>query len=117
MKSFVISLSVLSVIIAAIVLNCIYINNVTDSLIFMTENLTKEEESIKQLSEKWDKEKFCVCISTTHRATDDVEKNIEILKTKIEKSNFDDFEEYKKMLIIALEEVKKVEEVSLNAIF
>ena len=63
MKSFVISLSVLSVIVGAIVLNCIYINNVTDSLISMTENLTKEEESIKQLSEKWDKEKFCVCIS------------------------------------------------------
>ena len=46
MKSFIISLSVLSVIIGAIVLNCIYINNVTDSLIFMAENLTKEEESI-----------------------------------------------------------------------
>ena len=116
MKSFLISLGVLLCVIALIIVNCIYINGVTDKLAKATENLT-QGTGIDELCAIWEHEKFAVCLSTTHRATDDVEKYIQILKTKVENSSFDDFEEHKKMLLIAIEEIKKTEEVSLNAIF
>ncbi len=117
MKAFVISLCSVGILISIIIFNSIYINNVTDNLTEAAEKLTiYDSEGLKEFSDYWYKHEHKICISTQHNDVDNVTITLTVLEEKCKNGDEDGFYEYKALLILYIDEIRKKEKVHFDNI-
>lgn len=117
MKILTISFSTLILVFALVVWNFFLINNIYE---YMTKEVTalKEDsyESIASLIQYWNKKRILISLSIPHRVSDELEKNLIIMKAKIEHQSIYEFEEARYSLLNSLEEMKVHAGISLDTV-
>ena len=116
MKAFVVSVIVLSLMLAMTIANAIYINNVTEYFITEAESLSPRKESVAEYTQKWEKHLPVIKISTSHKETHRIDETLEVLMAKAENGICTEFEEGRALLIEYLNQIKDDEQVSLDSI-
>ena len=67
---------------------------------------TESMNEMTSLVNFWDKRKIFVCLSIPHRISDELEKNLQLFKTKVFFNTKYDFEETRQLLLNSIEEMK-----------
>lgn len=118
MKAFLISISVFLVMCSIVIWNSIYISNITDELTQLTEKITNVSnfDQFKTLEDYWDKHKLILSISIPHDETDEMEKQLLLLKTKFE-SNSLSLQETKTLVLKAIEEIRVHGTLNIDNVF
>lgn len=117
MKSFIISLCAVMLLVGMVIINGIFVGNVTNELLDEAENLTPEsEEEFSSLYEYWKKNEGIICFSVSHKDVDNVNIALSVLKEKYENGDMAGFYEYKSLLSSYIEEIKNKERVHIHNI-
>ena len=108
MKTFVFSTIALAILCAIVIWNCFYIKDVCNELSEQADNINSisDAEEVDKLEELWEKNKFLICISVPHKETDELERNLILLKTKIKTQNEMEFKETLSLVLWSIDEIK-----------
>ncbi|MBQ9743786.1 MAG: hypothetical protein IJW19_01535 [Clostridia bacterium] len=120
MKSFVISILTLAIICGVIIWNYVYINKIYDYMNETVNALECNEVSAIKVDELWSfwkKKSIVIAISIPHRVSDDLERNLVILRTKLKEGSNYEFEESKSLVLNSIEEMRIHAGASLDSIF
>lgn len=118
MKAFVISCCSLLLIFALIIVNYFYINNIYKYMLNEASAITTDNtEKIISLIDYWNKRKIAISLSIPHRISDELERNLQLLKIKVLGETKSDFEETKQLLLYSIEEMKIHAGISVDALF
>ncbi|MBE6674784.1 MAG: DUF4363 family protein [Ruminococcaceae bacterium] len=116
MKAFVISLVVLTLILAATIFNSIYIFDVTSSLIDCAESLKIDDDSVFAFKEKWEKVQFLIRLSSSHKETHRIDEVLGVLEEKVNNKTENGFVEERALLIEYITQIQEDEKVSIDSI-
>lgn len=117
MKAFIVSIISTSVLVLMVILNGIYVGNVTKNLSEMTSNLKiDEEKGLADLEEYWEKNESIICFSVSHKDVDNVNIAIEVLRGKYESGDMAGFYEYKSLLSLYIQEIHDKERIHIHNI-
>lgn len=120
MKSFVISIVTLLLVFGVIIWNFFYINNIYAYMSETVTELSQDEASkikVDILWESWKKKGVLIALSVPHRISDDIEKNLTILRSRVHEGSKSDFLEAKELLLNSIEEMRIHAGASLDSIF
>ena len=117
MKSLIFSLCALILLVGIIILNGVYIKNVTTDL----ENLAKkitwgDMESIDAFKVSWEENEHKICLSVSHKDIDNVNIAVSVLEEKQKTGEKDAFYEYRALLLEYVTEIKNKERVHIDNI-
>ena len=117
MKSLIFSLCALILLVGIIILNGVYIKNVTTDL----ENLAKkiawqDMESIDAFKASWEENEHKICLSVSHKDIDNVNIAVSVLEEKQKTGEKDAFYEYRALLLGYVTEIKNKERVHIDNI-
>lgn len=115
MKSFVFSICALAFIIVLVICNTIYVNKSTESLIKKIESIDYQKNA-QPIIDAWEKDKFILCFSVTHKETDKIEESIYLLDKYIREENFQMASTTKFLLINYIEQIRDHEKLTINNI-
>ncbi len=117
MKGFIISVCIIAVIFALIIVNSIYIINVTDNLIDKVNLLDSNSYIVmKEIMELWEKNSFIICLSSSTKETDKIEDMLSALEAMYEAGSFLGLDEKKALLINYIRLINTHEKVSIDNI-
>ncbi|MBO5313442.1 MAG: DUF4363 family protein [Clostridia bacterium] len=116
MKAFIVSVCVLTVIIALSIFNSVYINNVTSTLLQEAEFIEMTVESVSRFKELWSEHEPFIRLSSSHKETHRIDEVISVLMSKAEDSVQSGFDEERALLIEYLTQIKEDETVSFDSI-
>ena len=117
MKSFWLALSAIIVLIILVIVNGIYISNVTRNLEKMANELMpNDENAISLLEEYWKKQEGMICFAVSHNDVDEVNIAIDVLLEKCRSGEADGFYEYKARLVNSIIEIRNKERVHIHNI-
>ena len=120
MKSFVISIVTLLLVFGVIIWNFFYINNIYAYMSEVVTELHQDEESkikVEELWKSWKKKSVLIALSVPHRISDELERNLTILKSRVQEGSKSDFLEAKELLLNSIEEMRIHAGASLDSIF
>ncbi len=118
MKSFYIALCVLILLVATIVLNCIYINNVSNRILFAIEEIKKAEINgskaiIDELDRLWNEEMIKISMSVGYITINKIDDTISSLKVACDEESQYDFYNHISILENAVSELSRLENFSV----
>lgn len=117
MKAFIVSIICSGLLVIMVIVNGIYVNNVTSKLDEIAQNLTiSSQDELNEFEEYWKKNESIICFSVSHKDVDNVNIAIEVLKGKYESGDMTGFHEYKSLLILYIEEIRNKERVHIHNI-
>lgn len=117
MKSLIFSLCALILLVGVIILNGIYIKNVTSDLEDIAERIAWQDmESIEAFKELWEENEHKICLSVSHKDIDNVNIAISVLEEKGESNEKDSFYEYRALLLEYVKEIRNKERVHIDNI-
>ena len=117
MKAFVVSIISTSLLVLMVILNGIYVVNVTKKLDEMANELKIDSQlEFDELEAYWKKNEGIICFSVSHNDVDNVNTAIEVLRGKYESGDTSGFYEYKSLLILYIEEIKDKERMHIHNI-
>ena len=119
MKSFVISIVAVLILFLGVILKSLYVRNICERLeddINDIEGIFSSEK-VDEVIRLWDENKFLISLSVPHKQTDDVEKNLILLKEKTKILNPIDFYETKALLLNSVNELSNHGAISADNIF
>ncbi len=117
MKAFIISILAILIALLLVILNCVYIVSVSSELEKLARELEFDDyESLVEFEEYWQRHYFFICLSSVHEKTDKIEECIAVLKDKYLFMEEDGFFEYRSLLLHYIDEIKKVQELSVDTI-
>ena len=118
MKAFVLAISSILVLILLVIINGIYVSNVTEKLDSLASELKIDDSSdLEELEKYWKKHESIICLSILHKDVDNLNIAIDVLKSKQENGEASGFYEYKAMLLNYIEEIKNKDRVHFHNIF
>ena len=120
MKAFIISIVTLLLVFGVIIWNFFYIINIYEYMSQTVTGLEPDEASRKSVDEVWNtwrKKSIIIAISIPHRISDELEKNLIILKSKVYEGTNMGFEESKQLLLNSIEEMRIHAGASIDSIF
>jgi hypothetical protein len=74
-------------------------------------------DKVTALLDYWNKRRIFISLSVPHRISDELEKNLQLLKTKVMNETKSDFEEIKQLLLNSIEELRIHAGISADALF
>ena len=117
MKSLIFSLCALILLVGIIILNGVYIKNVTSELGEIAVSISwQDEASIENFKALWEKNEHIICLSVSHKDIDNVNIAISVLEEKIKSGEKDAFYEYRALLLGYVAEIKNKERVHIDNI-
>lgn len=121
MKTFYVSIILFFSMVVIIVVNAIYINNVTNSLQALTLQLSDTSDQycdikLKNLSDHWEKNKEIIGLSTNAIDINRISDHISQLKASTKSGETVDFEIAKQMLLNSIERIRHLEKITLSNI-
>ena len=117
MKSLIFSLCALILLVGVIILNGIYIKNVTSDLEDIAERIAwRDMESIESFKELWEENEHKICLSVSHKDIDNVNIAISVLEEKEKTGEKDSFYEYRALLLEYVKEIRNKERVHIDNI-
>ena len=116
MKAFVISTIVLILILLLAIFNSIYIYNVTNSLIAEADELSINDESVKEYKKRWETLQPFIKITSSHKETHRIDEVLGVLAAKAKGKISSGFEEEKSLLIEYLIQIQEDERVTFDSI-
>lgn len=116
MKAFVISLSILILMVALTVLNSVCIVNITNSLIKEAEMLEVDAHSVSSFAKKWERSQLLIKLSSSHKETHRIDEVLEVLTEKARNKTENGFWEERALLIEYIIQIREDETVSLDSI-
>ncbi len=120
MKSFVISIVTLLLVFGVIIWNFFYINNIYAYMSEAVTELRQDEASkieVDKLWKNWKKKSTIIALSIPHRISDELEKNLTVLRSRVYEGSKSDFLEAKELLLNSIEEMRIHAGASLDSIF
>ncbi|MBQ8392407.1 MAG: hypothetical protein IJX51_01415 [Clostridia bacterium] len=120
MKSFAISILTLAIICGVIIWNYAYINKIYNYMNETVNSLECNEVSAAKAEELWrfwKKKNIVIALSIPHRVSDELERNLVVLRTKLKNGSNYEFEESKSLVLNSIEEMRIHAEASLDSIF
>lgn len=119
MKAFLSSALALILLCALVIWNGIFISDVTRDMKGHAEKIDSIEDisELEKLEELWEKNKFIICISVPHRETDELEKNLQILRTKLENKTDTELAETVSLTVKAIDEIEIHGALSIDTVF
>ena len=119
MKSFLLSLSALILLCLVVFLNTLFVSKVSYDMQEMVNKIKSSptEESIKELEDTWNSKRTLISISVPHKETDDLDKNILILRSKFENGEDNGMNEIISLISYAIDELKVHGTISFDNIF
>lgn len=119
MKTFYVSIILFFSMVVIIVVNAIYINNVTNSLQALTLQLSDTSDQhcdikLKNLSNHWEKNKKIISLSANAIDINKISDYISQLKASAKSEETVDFEIAKQMLINSIERIRHLEKITLS---
>lgn len=117
MRASIIAVTVLLLLLLIIICNGIYINFITGDLLNEIKGLNpSDEKALNDAYEHWEKHHFYICLSSPHEKTDKIEEAFLVLLEKAKAGESDAFYEYKALLLNYIEEIRRIQAVSLDSI-
>ena len=117
MKASIVSLCVLFSLIVVITLNGFYINRTTKDLTSEIEAIEiNDQEKLEKSYQHWSKHHFYICLSSPHEKTDKIEECFLVMLEKSNKNEAEGFYEYKVLLLNYINDVKRLQMLTLDAI-
>lgn len=121
MKSFIATLVLLGMMLGGILVNCIYINNVANDMLDAAEELRflEGEESVLRaiaLHEYWQKRVKLVDLSVNYLLIERVNQNLSLVVTCAKAQDHFGYLSALALLIDAIEDMRRLEELSLGGI-
>ena len=116
MKAFVISIIALVLILFLAILNSVFIQSTTSSLIEGADMLRINDNSVIEYSNRWEKLQPFIKISSSHKETHRIDEVIGVLLAKVESQVINGFEEEKALLIEYLTQIQEDEKISFDSI-
>lgn len=118
MRAFIISCSTLLLILSLIIVNFFYIINIYKHMTNETSEITLSSiDKVTTLLDYWNKRRIFISLSVPHRISDELEKNLQLLKIKVMNGTKSDFEEIKQLLLNSIEELRIHAGISADALF
>jgi len=120
MKAFVISIVTLLLVFGVIIWNFLYINNIYAYMSETVTELSQDEASMVKVDElwkSWKRKSVLIALSVPHRISDEVERNLTILRSRVHEGSRADFLEAKELLLNSIEEMRIHAGASLDSIF
>ena len=117
MKASIISICVFLVLVLGIIGNGVYINYITKDLTEQIAELEPEEyQELNSTYEHWSKHHFYICFSSPHDKTDKIEECFRVMLEKSRNGEDEGFYEYRALLLNYVDEIKRVQALSFDAI-
>ena len=116
MRAFVVSLSILILMVTITVFNSLYIINVTDSLIEQAKVLEINADDISKFTKEWEKSQLLIKLSSSHKETHRIDEVLEILKEKAHSKTENGFYEERALLVEYITQIQEDETVSFDSI-
>ena len=117
MKASLISLCVFLILVILIVVNVIYIKNITSDFTKRIESLTPYDLSTcEEIYSDWSKNHFFICLSVSHDKTDKIEEAFLVTLEKIRHKDSEGFYENKVLLLNYIEEIKRLQMLTLDTV-
>ena len=117
MKAFICSIIIFSVLLFLIIANSIYIHRTADKLIEQASSLSIDgTDEIQKLCSLWQSHKLIFSISMHDAQVEKVTELTENIKSAASADDSAEFQKNVTLLIELLEDIKKMEEVSLHGI-
>lgn len=117
MKSLIFSLCALILLVGIIILNGIYIKNVTADLENEAMKISwQDEASIQDFRELWESNEHKICLSVSHKDIDNVNFALSVLESKQKDGEKDSFYEYRALLCEYIKEIRNKERVHIDNI-
>lgn len=118
MKAFITALCTLIIIFGIIIGNYLYILNIYKSMIDSVSRLTMDSSNeVNELISYWRKRSTYIALSVPHKISDEIERNLLLLKAKLENKLDNGFFEAKELLLNSIEEMKIHAGISADSIF
>ena len=118
MKILIVSIAALALVFGLVIGNYFLINDIYDRMLLEVNNLSEGASAeIDALVKYWNKKRMIVSLSVPHRISDELERNLLILKAKIKHGSYVEFEEVRASLLNSIEEMRVHAGVSLDTIF
>lgn len=117
MRASIISLCIFVILVLVVIFNGVYINFITDDLVNEVMELDIESyEEVLAVYEKWSNHHFYICLSSPHDKTDKVEECFRVILEKAKGGEKEGFFEYRALLLNYIEDIKRVQSFSIDAI-
>ena len=121
MKAWIASLCLFLLLIGVIIANAIYVHRVTDHLREATEALVFDEAStadaLDALWEYWNRHRALIALSIGFRELDHVCETMISLRASYDTRSASDFEQYRRLLADAADEISRLERFSVENLF
>lgn len=119
MKELIISLILLSTVLALVCANAIYTANITDQLKELAAKAkdSASDEALSALCDHWENHKDLLSLSASLRDVDSITKNLLSLRVAIEENNRQRIEQCYVLFCNALDDVSRFERLSFGVIF
>lgn len=118
MKAFVFALILLTIMLAFVSYNYIYVRSASDELAELTLSLTQDDtDGINKLTSLWEEKHPFVSISTEESKEENIEDLLSSLSVYSKSGNTDEFERVKALLVNAFRELAAFETFSVHDIF
>ena len=119
MKAFWFSAIALLLLCGVIIWNGIYISEVSDDMLYHIDKISSSDDtdSLDALVQKWNNCSLIVSISVPHKESDELEKNLDILKVKMSDASSSGLDESVALVRRAIEEIKIHGTVSIDNVF
>ncbi len=117
MRASIIAVAVLLLLSLIIICNGVYISFITNDLINEIKGLEpSDEKALNDAYEHWEKHHFYICLSSPHEKTDKIEESFIVLLEKAKTGENEGFYEYRAMLLNYIEEIYRIQAISLDSI-
>ena len=117
MKASIISICVLFFLVGIIIANGFYIRYTTQDLISEIEAIEiDDKEALEKSYEHWSRHHFYICLTSPHEKTDKIEECYLVMREKSKKNEDEGFYEYKVLLLNYINDVKRLQMLTLDAI-
>lgn len=116
MKTFIISLTIILLMVAFTAVNSVFFVKIADELILLAESAV-DSAGANELLKCWERNKLFLSLSTSGREMDRIESSIISLLTEAGNLPSFEVESQKSLLIYYIEEIRRDEIVSFDSIF
>ena len=119
MKAFLFSVGVLLLMCALVICNNIYISSVTDKMLSHANRISSfdDTDSLDALCRLWEDNKIIISVSVPHKESDELEKSLVILKTRIQDNDAAELNEAIALLKRSIDEITVHATVSIDNVF
>ena len=117
MKSFIISIIIFAILTVLVIVNSVYIHISCDEMLALSSSITVNDVlGAKQLCDAWERHHSLYSISIHDSHVDKITELTENIKSAVTLGNDAEFEKNITLLSELLNEIKKIEELSLQGI-